>query len=209
MPLSSHVPLQKATNCIIQGMKVLGFEISFEDDEKGFKDFFGTGDQLFEDSFCSLEFVLYDLGNKDGTGAGIEFHAVFYTQKGKGLQRSLSKNGFKRLKNFLQINIFLPGGLRVLEYDPPFRDYSRAKLNPQFFPDNTPGVEIHIGGWLGGMSQKEKRAFKELPIFRVQSKRNVPLSKEDLERVKQSMAENRLHPGHGRRARENEHKNVG
>jgi len=149
MAMNIHVPLQEATDRTVERLEALGYKVRFEDDENNFKDFVGTGNHIFEGAFCALELVFYSLRNEDSTGAGIEFHIVFYTRKGKKLQRGLSKNDFQRLKDFLERTIFSPGGLKVREYDPSFRDYSRPRSNPHLFPDNKPGVEINIGGWLG------------------------------------------------------------
>ena len=148
-----HIPIQEVSDSIVERLKIIGFnEVIFDDDMDSFKDFFGISDQIFEDSFSCLQILLYELYDNDGERAGIEFHVLFHTQKGRRIQRSLSKNDFQRLKDFLDKNIFLPGGLKVLEYDPPDRDHSRGKSNPHLFPDNVPGVEIHIGGWLGANS---------------------------------------------------------
>ena len=151
-PQCQHIPIDEAFDLLKERMKAIGFnEITIEDDDPEFKNFYGKSDQLFEDSFFCLELVLLGLFYDDGSGAGMEFHAFFYTQKGKKLQRSLSKNDFERLRNFLDQQIFNPSGLKAVEYDPPDpsdRDYIRAKNNPTFFPGNVPGVEIHVGGWL-------------------------------------------------------------
>jgi len=143
-----HIPLQEATNLVIERLRTQGLKVSFEDDDKDFKDFFGTGYRLFEEAFCSLEIVLFELEYENGSKAGLEFHVFSYTRKGRKLQRSLSKNHFQKLKVFLGENVFSPAGLKVLEYDPPERDYEGAKRSQALFPDRTPGVIIHIGGWL-------------------------------------------------------------
>jgi hypothetical protein len=81
----------------------------------------------------------------------MEFHVLFFTQKGMKLQRSLSRNGFKRLRSFLDHQIFEPAGLKAVEYDAPTpadRNYRHAKNSPNLFPGHIPGVEIHVGGWL-------------------------------------------------------------
>lgn len=147
-----HIPIDEAFNLLKERMKDIGFsEIIIEDDDPEFKNFYGKGDHLFEDSFFCLEILLYELHYGDGPGAGMEFHALFYTQKGKKIQRSLGRNDFERLRTFLDQQIFNPSGLKAVEYDPPDpsdRDYTRPKNNPTLFPGNVPGVEIHIGGWL-------------------------------------------------------------
>ena len=81
----------------------------------------------------------------------MEFHALFFTRKDRKVQRNLSRNGFEKLRDFLDQQVFDPSGLKAMEYDPPDpsdRNYTRAKNAENLFPDQLPGVEIHVGGWL-------------------------------------------------------------
>ena len=147
-----HIPIEETATLLKERMASLGFEeIIIEDDDPDFKNFYGKSNQLLEDSFFCLEILLYELHYDDGSGAGMEFHAIFFTRKGRKIQRSLSRNGFKRLRTFLDEHIFEPSGLKAVEYDPPDpsdRDYVRPKSCPMLFPGHVPGVKIHIGGWL-------------------------------------------------------------
>ena len=147
-----HIPIKKAAMLVQERLQAIGFnEIVIEDDDSEFKNFFGEGENLFEEAFVSIQILLYELHWKDGSGAGIEFHAIFFTRKGREIQRSLSKNGFERLRTFLDKQVFEPAGLKVVEYDPLVpsdRDYKRARNAAGLFPDKIPGVEIHVGGWL-------------------------------------------------------------
>ena len=147
-----HIPIEEAATFFRERMKALGFdEIIIEDDDSEFKHFCWKSDHLVEDSFFCLRILLYELRNDDGSGAGMEFHALFFTRKGRKIQRSLSRNDFERLRTFLDGQVFDPCGLKAVEYDhpdPSDRDYIRAKNAPTLFPDHAPGVKIHIGGWL-------------------------------------------------------------
>jgi hypothetical protein len=147
-----HIPIKEAAESLKGRLKAIGFdEIFIEDDDPGFKNFFAKSDRLFEDSFFTIQILLYELYNDDGSGAGMEFHALFFTRKGRKIQRSLSRNGFERLRTFLDIQLFEPAGLKVVEYDardPSDRNYTRAKNAKNLFPDQILGVEIHVGGWL-------------------------------------------------------------
>jgi len=147
-----HIPIDETFDLLKERMKGLGFnEIFIEDDDPEFKNFFAKSNQLFEDSFFCMQILLYELHWDDGTDAGMEFHALFFTQKGKKIQRSLSRNGFERLRIFLDGKIFDPCELKAVEYDPPDpsdRNYTRPKSYPTLFPGHVPGVEIHVGGWL-------------------------------------------------------------
>jgi len=147
-----HIAIDEAATLLKERMKAIGFnEIIIEDDDTDFKNFYGKSDRLFEDSFFCLEILLYELHYGDGSGAGMEFHAIFFTRKGRKIQRSLSRNGFERLRTFLDIQLFEPSGLKAVEYDPPDpsdRDYVRPKSCPTLFPGHVTGVKIHIGGWL-------------------------------------------------------------
>jgi len=145
-----HIPIKEAAESLKGRLKAIGFdEIFIEDDDPGFKNFFAKSDRLFEDSFFTIQILLYELYNDDGSGAGMEFHALFFTRKGRKVQRSLGRNGFERLRTFLDMKLFEPAGLKVVEYDPPDpsdRNYKRRKTWTSFFPSNLPGVEIHVGG---------------------------------------------------------------
>ncbi len=147
-----HVPIEKAARLVQERLQSIGFnEILIEDDDPEFKNFIATGDQVFEEAFNSVEILLYELHWEDGIGAGMEFHAIFFTRKGRKIQRRLSKNEFERLRVFLDEQVFNPAGLKVLEYDAPDpsdRNYDRARNSKNLFPDQIPGVEIHVGGWL-------------------------------------------------------------
>ena len=115
------------------------------------KNFFARSDHLFEGSFFCMQMALFALFHADNSGAGMEFHISFFTQKGRKIQRSLGKNRFERLRRFLDQEIFEPACLRAVEYDPPNpsdRDYARPKRSPGLFPGRVPGVEIHVGGRL-------------------------------------------------------------
>lgn len=147
-----HIPIEEATHLLKEQFQIVGFkDISMEDDEADYKNFFAKSDQLFENTFFCMEMALFALFYEDNSGAGMEFHAYFFTRKGKKLQRDLSRNDFERLRRFLDQKIFEPVGLKAVEYDPPIRadrNYLHAKHSPNLFPDGVPGVEIHIGGWL-------------------------------------------------------------
>ena len=152
-----HIPIEKVAMLVEERLQAIGFnEIVIEDDDPEFKNFFATGDQVFEEAFSSVQILLYELHWKDGSGAGMEFHAIFFTRKGRKIQRRLSKNGFEMLRIFLDKEVFDPAGLKAMEYDPPDpsdRNYTRAKNSKNLFPDQMPGVEIHVGGWLCKGSQ--------------------------------------------------------
>jgi len=147
-----HIPVEKAAGLLQKRLKAIGFEkIDVEDDEPDFKHFFAKSRRLFEDAFFTIEILLYELRYDDGAGAGIEFHVLFFTKKGRRLQRSLSRNGFERLRTFLDVQLFEPSGLKAVEYDSPVpsdRDYKRRESWTWAFPGNIPGVLIHVGGWL-------------------------------------------------------------
>ncbi len=151
-PKCHHIPIKEAAESLKDRLKAIGFEeIFIEDDDPVFKNFFAKSDRLFENSFFTIQILLYELYNDDGSGAGMEFHALFFTRKDRKVQRGLSANGFERLRTFLDMKLFEPAGLKVVEYDPSDssdRDYKRPKNWSSFFPDNLPGVEIHVGGWL-------------------------------------------------------------
>jgi hypothetical protein len=147
-----HIPIETAARLVQERLQTIGFnDIVIEDNDTGFKNFFATGDQVFEEAFSSVQILLYELHWEDGSGAGMEFHAIFFSRKGRKIQRRLSKNEFERLRSFLDKEVFDPAGLKAMEYDPPDpsdRNYNRAKNSKNLFPDQIPGVEIHVGGWL-------------------------------------------------------------
>jgi hypothetical protein len=151
-PKCHHIPIKEAADRLKERLKTIGFKkIHIEDDDTGFKNFFAKSDHLFEDSFFTIQILLYELYNDDGSGAGMEFHALFFTRKDRKVQRSLSNNGFEKLRDFLDQQVFDPSGLKAMEYDAPDpsdRNYTRAKNARNLFPDQIPGVEIHVGGWL-------------------------------------------------------------
>jgi hypothetical protein len=140
--------LDEITVNIAEMLETKGFKVTFEDNYHDFKNLFATGNRIFAGAFRSLEFVLIQLQQKDGSLAGLEFHVFFFTSKGLKLQRQLSRNDFRMLKNFLEDEFFSPSRLKVLEYDPPERDYGSAARFNTLFPDGIPGVVIRISGWL-------------------------------------------------------------
>ena len=72
------IPIEKAARLVQERLQTIGFnEIVIEDDDPGFKNFFATGDHVFEEAFSSMQILLYELHWKDGSGAGMEFHAIF------------------------------------------------------------------------------------------------------------------------------------
>lgn len=138
---------ESAERIVVQAGEV-GFVVSWEENEVDFKDLILAGQQLQEDAFHSISLVLFELFDHGRKSAGAEFHAFFYTRKGRQLQNSLSKDEFWGLRQFLKESLFEPAGLRILEFDPASREYAFAKRWPHLFPNNIPGVLIHIGGWL-------------------------------------------------------------
>lgn len=147
-----HIPIDEATDLLKEQFKNIGFkDIVMEEDDVDYKNFFAKSDQLFENAFFCVEMVLFALFYEDKSGAGMEFHAYFFTRKGQKLQRDLSRNDFENLRMFLDEQIFEPSGLKAVEYDPSGpadRDYRHAKNAPNLFSGHTPGVELHVGGWL-------------------------------------------------------------
>jgi hypothetical protein len=60
-PKCHHIPIKEAADRLKERLKAIGFkEIHIEDDDPGFKNFFAKSDRLFEDSFFTIQILLYE-----------------------------------------------------------------------------------------------------------------------------------------------------
>lgn len=133
-------------------LNTIGFnKIDVEDDDPEFKNFFAASNEIFEDSFFTIQMQLFHFPGDEIPGFGMEFHVYFFTKEGRNIQRSLSLKGYKSLRTFLDEKVFEPTGLKAWVYypsDPSDRQHRQGKRRTSFFPDNVPYVEIHVAGWL-------------------------------------------------------------
>lgn len=137
--------LDKAYNTILDVLKNQNVGILIEDDYADFKNFFARSEEPHLEGCITIEFVLMEGSLSTDSCQTIEFYCHFYTSKNRKKQKLLSANDFRRLKNFLDVQIFNPSGFVVTEYFEVKRDYRAIRMSPLFI-QNKPGVIIMVGG---------------------------------------------------------------